>query len=964
MAKRLDGRTPSGQFPKGKSGNPAGKRKAAETPRQDDWRNHFTGQGMYGRDKRMGTQFVGGPNLSFDQLKDLWLGDDLAARSVETIPKEAMRQGYDLSIASGDDEDPNEAADVSAELMERLEALGADEYIEQVAGYERGYGGGAILLGVNDGQGAMTDPLNLDNVKSLDWLTPLEARELMPMYAYDNPTAPKYGQIEIYQLSSRSVLPAYQPTSNQNASMLIHESRLLVFPGIRVSRYQTSANRGGWGEAVLSRVYRVLRDFNTAWSSAGVLVSDFAQSVIKIAGLWEALALDGSKAFENRLAAMEHGRGVTNATVIDAGDSYERQQTPLSGLPDLLDKFAVRLAAACDMPLTLLFGTSPAGMNATGESDIRFFYDRVAAYQNRKIQPPLKRICQILFRVMGVEEPKKWGIEFRPLWQDSAKDKAATMLTQAQADSAWITAQVLSPEEVAHAHWGKGKYDPALTVDFDARANQQQIAASPVTPADRAALDPNAPPTPPGAPPQGPPPGGPGADPEEPEEDFETGPGHTALRDVDASGRDIPPPPAGEPDPNTAPRVNGRAEDHADGEFNESDHPRASDGKFGEGSGGSSRHTEANPNHGQTIPSRNPANPALTDRRVETIHANHGLADDRGRQVGGKASIYKEGDKYQVRSLATRNGKDFGGGTHASEHKTIEEARAHANKLLDQQHARYAGGQSKVVTGNKAPAAAPAKAEQPAAKPSTEHLAKVDPKALAANPVEAARRANYASGQKIKAADAQRQLQAAELHEHAARMNPEHAATHEAKAAEHRAAVDRALAPGKSARVATAKTEKPAAKTEKPAAAHEEPKVEPAQKKPDDGNKALRAHVAKSQTIEAEAAEAHSNPKAAELHDRAAASHAALGNEGQKLAHEVAAARIRGEAKSTPAKEPAPKKEPAEKKGPKEKGHGKGEGSNVLSNLGKFAEGAAATLGGSEASEVGEIAGTLNPLKK
>jgi hypothetical protein len=75
--------------------------------------------------------------------------------------------------------------------------------------------------------------------------------------------------------------------------MLIHESRMIVFPGIRVSRYQQSTARGGWGESVLSRVYRVLRDFNTAWSSAGVLVTDFAQSVIKIAGLWEALAFDG-----------------------------------------------------------------------------------------------------------------------------------------------------------------------------------------------------------------------------------------------------------------------------------------------------------------------------------------------------------------------------------------------------------------------------------------------------------------------------------------------------------------------------------------------------------------------------------------------------------------------------------------------------------------------------------------------
>lgn len=486
--------------------------------RKDEWQNFFTGMGIFGRDKRMGASFAA-HSLSFDQLKDLWLCDDLAARAVETIPREAMRQGYDVMIASSQDDDEPEDlgymgyanpeltepevppeqedsldhAELASEVTQKLDDLGADEYLEIVGSYERGYGGGALLIGANDGQEDMTQPLNLDRVRSLDWLTPLEARELLPLYAYGDPRAPKYGQPEIYQLQSRSTLPSYGG-GTFSTTMMVHETRLIILPGIRVSRYQTSTARGGWGESVLNRVYRVLRDFNTAWQAAGVLVTDFAQSVIKIAGLWEALALDGEKAFQNRLAAMEYGRSVVNAVTIDAGDSYERQQTPLSGLPDLLEKFAVRLAAACDMPLTLLFGTSPAGMNATGESDIRFFYDRVASYQKRKMEPALRRLCQIVFRTIGNKvEPEKWALKFRPLWQDSAKDKAAAMLTQAQADVAWITAGVVSPEEVAAAHWGKGEYDPNLTIDFDARAALEHAIDPPVTVADKNAtqIDPN-----------------------------------------------------------------------------------------------------------------------------------------------------------------------------------------------------------------------------------------------------------------------------------------------------------------------------------------------------------------------------------------------------------------------------------------------------------------------------------------
>lgn len=527
-------RTKAGRFEKGVSGNPKGRKKREDaiapvmpsvtnprfdvdgtpiplvgtpqhllppvrmhegavpgtTPgRMDDWRNAFTGQGMFGRDKRLGSHFDLF-QLSFDQLRDVWLGDDLAARAVETIPKEARRPGYDITVADSDDtsgQSMGDSGDLAAQVIDKLQLLGADDYLEIVGGYERGYGGGAILIGANDGQADLTQPLDLRRVRSIDWLTPLEARECMPLYGYSDPRQPKYGQPEIYQLNSRSILASRQ--SFASATMQVHESRLLVFPGIRVSRYQVTTQRGGWGESVLSRLWRVLRDFNTAWASAGVLVSDFAQSIYKIKDLWESLSEDGDQTFEKRLQWMERTRSTINGVAIDGDDEYIRQQTPITGLPDLLEKFAVRLAAACDMPLTLLFGTSPAGMNATGESDIRFFYDKVAAYQQRKLEPNLRRLCQIIFRTIGNRrEPSKWSIKFRPLWQESAKDKATAMFTQAQADNIWITAGVLSPEEVAQSHWGKGEYDPNLAVDFAAREAQEQAAASPVLPEDKLAL--------------------------------------------------------------------------------------------------------------------------------------------------------------------------------------------------------------------------------------------------------------------------------------------------------------------------------------------------------------------------------------------------------------------------------------------------------------------------------------------
>lgn len=677
-----------GRFKPGRSGNPEGARRAdgesrpaapraPRARRMDDWVNFFTGQGVPGRDKRVGAH-VQQISLTFDQLRDVWLYDDLGAVAVETIPREANREGYDLNIA--DAEDGGDESTLAADALDKAGLLGIDDALEVCGAYERGYGGGALLIGANDKQADWTAPLDLSKLASFDYVNALEARDILPVYAYADPRAPKYGQPEIYRMSTRSVLPSRVGFSA--STMDVHESRLIIFPGIRVSRYQPLHARGGWGEAVLTRVYRVLRDFNAAYANAGVLVNDFAQAVIKVAGLWDALAQDGEGAFEKRLQAMELGRSAVNALTIDAADSYERQQTPMAGLPDLLERFAVRLAAACGMPLTLLFGTSPAGMNATGESDIRFFYDRVASYQTRTLLPKLRRLYQIIFASLKVREPAKWTIEFRPLWQESAKDKAAAMLTQAQADAAWIQAQVISPEEVGKSHWGKGPYDPNLRIDFterDAQADlgsesgDEEAATLPGTgtaagtevaaqafngaqissmleivkaatartipmesataiiqtafnlPADRARAITSSvasAPLPPTAPP---PPIAPEDDEEddvdeavEPRADAK---GRRRRRKVspapdetaDASKEYVPPPPPGSagvqpdvvppgppaaPDPNTPPTRMVQSEDSAmrarrdryrlgrrDADWDESQHPRAEDGKFGSGGG-------------------------------------------------------------------------------------------------------------------------------------------------------------------------------------------------------------------------------------------------------------------------------------------------------------------------------------------------------------------------------------------
>lgn len=55
------------------------------------------------------------------------------------------------------------------------------------------------------------------------------------------------------------------------------------------------------------------------------------------------------------------------------------------------------IAGACEIPVTKLFGRSPAGMNATGESDLSNYYDMIEERKETMLRPVYDKILPLLF---------------------------------------------------------------------------------------------------------------------------------------------------------------------------------------------------------------------------------------------------------------------------------------------------------------------------------------------------------------------------------------------------------------------------------------------------------------------------------------------------------------------------------------------------------------------------------------
>jgi len=153
-------------------------------------------------------------------------------------------------------------------------------------------------------------------------------------------------------------------------------------------------------------------------------------------------------------------KAVLNTLLLDATESFEYRYASLSGVAELMDRYPNRLAAVSGIPVTRLYGTSPGGLNATGESDIRGYYDEVAATViEPKVIPAWERVVEVMCSASkgptGGKVPQAWSVEARPLWEPSDQEIADLRKTTAETDAINIDKGVYTPQDARQRYEGE-----------------------------------------------------------------------------------------------------------------------------------------------------------------------------------------------------------------------------------------------------------------------------------------------------------------------------------------------------------------------------------------------------------------------------------------------------------------------------------------------------------------------------
>lgn len=441
------------------------------------WVNETTGRGDPERDKNANTAWTLAPTLTVQTTASLFAKNPLARAVCTAHPEWGFRNGWDLNI----ERDPIEARRIERGVRRYFERLRAQAALVMGGTWGFALGGGLILVGAEDGA-KVSDPLVPAKIRSITYLRVVPRSQAEIAAYFDKPDRDRFGEPAIYRVKENPGWVGPQVRSDW------HASRVIAFPGLPLDEDLRVAN-AGWDESILDLVVRDLMKHDTLWDDTGGMFADGSQGVWKIKDLMKAVSAGLEDRIRARFKLAEQARSVFRSLLLDADkEDFQYVHRQFGGIDALLAQSVIRVAGAAQIPATVLMGQSPAGMNATGESDLELWYGRVRAWQQNVAHARLHRLVELVLAAAdgplaqgGRDEQGRapdWSVELRDPRSLTPMQTAELRARQATVDAAMVTAGVIRPEEVAVNRYGADGWSAATTIDLGWRRDRLEDPAA------------------------------------------------------------------------------------------------------------------------------------------------------------------------------------------------------------------------------------------------------------------------------------------------------------------------------------------------------------------------------------------------------------------------------------------------------------------------------------------------------
>lgn len=351
-------------------------------------------------------------------LNSLYRDNWVVQNVVGIIPDDMTKKWFTLTGAIG----PEHLEEL--ERVQRVTRL--RDRVNEGLRWGRLYGGAAGLIIIRGQEDMLDQPLELESIYP---------GTFQGLYILDRWQGVVPGMGLVFE--GGEPVPAYYSITDARGNTVarVHHSRLVRFTGRELPFLERVAELY-WGESEVEALYSdVVKHDNVAANMAALTfrANVDTMEVQNLDQLFSVSSGEQQRRFWNMMQAQSVVKSNFGMQLVNRGDQIKNTQYTFTGLQEVYDSMCLDLSGASRIPVTKLFGRSPAGMDATGESDMRNYYDYVDTLREAKLRPILEKLLPVLAMSAWGVVPDGLDISFPSLWMPTAKEVAEIAKVKSEA---------------------------------------------------------------------------------------------------------------------------------------------------------------------------------------------------------------------------------------------------------------------------------------------------------------------------------------------------------------------------------------------------------------------------------------------------------------------------------------------------------------------------------------------------
>lgn len=366
--------------------------------------------------------------------------DAITHKIVYKPAEDATRNGFRIVIPSD--------AKLQQAMQKKLNDLKLQTSLKQQEVFQRSNGDGYLTIGVKELNPTSTDtPIDPQNLLDVVFVHAFGQAHIKAYQTNDDPTSVDYGKEQAIVVQPTT--NGYTVSKNGDQiedpkpveTVVIDQSR---YCHISLDKFEDDIH----GTSIIQRCHNQIKNMSIATETVGKMLREFTFKIVKS----DHLMGENATKFRRDKEEMSQSLNTEATAFINSEDDIVKLSTPTNGINTLLDFAWQDLAAASNIPKSVLTGEQ-AGTLAGASQDVANYYDTVKATQEQELKPEIEKIVKLLFWAQdvggGSVDPDSidWHIEFNPLWTPDDKTMAQTNLINTQAAVARVGAGMQAPDE-------------------------------------------------------------------------------------------------------------------------------------------------------------------------------------------------------------------------------------------------------------------------------------------------------------------------------------------------------------------------------------------------------------------------------------------------------------------------------------------------------------------------------------